>query len=180
MYHVEIRQFPHNACRFNLTDAELVAVVVPWVREQAVDFGERKWSPHTARLTILQGEALTMEQLKMGRGWRAAERTSEDVTERLLASAREAEQTARAASAAAAASAGGATSGPTGQPGGEGGSNVLSDPLALGVQIASLLGPEPTRLLEAWRATSAADTGGLAPSETLALAERALAPRESE
>ncbi len=55
MYHVELRQFPHNMCRFNLTDAELRAIVEPWAREQVVDFGERKWSPQTATLTILEG-----------------------------------------------------------------------------------------------------------------------------
>jgi hypothetical protein len=171
MYHVEIRQFPHNACRLNLTDAELVAVVIPWVREQAVDFGERKWSPHTARLTILEGEAVAHDKMTMGRGWRIAQRNSEDVTERLLASAREAEGAAVAArtSGAAAASAG------AGGVGGGGGSQALSDPLAVGVQIAALLGPDPARLLEAWRAAAAASPD-LAPSEALAAAERALDP----
>ena len=166
MYHVEIRQFPHNACRLNLTDAELVAVVVPWVREQAVDFGERRWSPHTARLTILEGDVVASDKLTMGRGWRTAERQSEDVTERLLASAREAERAADASGAAAGAQALAAD-------GGGGGSESLSDPLALGVQIAALLGPDPARLLEAWR-TAAACSTGLAPSESLAVAERAL------
>ncbi len=168
MYHVEIRQFPHNACRLNLTDAELVAVVIPWVREQAVDFGERKWSPHTARLTILEGEAVAHDKMTMGRGWRIAQRNSEDVTERLLASAREAED---AAVTARASGAGGASAGGDGGDG----SQVLSDPLAVGVQIAALLGPDPARLLEAWRAAAAASPD-LAPSEALAAAERALDP----
>jgi hypothetical protein len=48
-----------------------------------------------------------------------------------------------------------------------------ADPFALGVQMAALLGPDPMRLLDAWR-TAAAGTPGLAPSETLALAERAI------
>ena len=87
MYHIELRQFPHNTCRFNLTERELRAVLEPWVREKFVTLGERKWSPHQAKLTILEGPRLEVQQLSMGRGWRAAQRQSEDVTERLLAAA---------------------------------------------------------------------------------------------
>src|ERR1700679_411494 len=92
MYHVELRHSPHSAWRFNLSDQDLRAVVEPWIREQAVDFGERKWSPHLARLTILEGPKLEVQQISMGRGWRTAQRQSEDVTERVLAGAREALQ----------------------------------------------------------------------------------------
>ena len=152
MFHVEMRQFPHNFCSFNMGDDEVRAIVEPWIRDRPVEFGERRWSPLDARLTILEGSELTLQQLSMGRGWRAAQRTSEDVTERVLAAARQA-----AATAAAQAS---SVSG-------------VSDALAFGVQIASLLGSDPTRLLEAWRA-AAAESPGLAPSETLALAERNL------
>jgi hypothetical protein len=49
----------------------------------------------------------------------------------------------------------------------------LADPLALGVQLASLLGEDPAALLAAWREV-AARASGLAPSESLALAEREL------
>ncbi len=87
MYHLELRQFPHNTCRFNLTEQELRAVLEPWAREKFVEVGERKWSPHQAKLTILEGPRLDVAQLSMGRGWRAAQRQSEDVTERLLAAA---------------------------------------------------------------------------------------------
>jgi len=157
MYHIGLRQFPHNVCRFNLTDGELRTIVEPWAREQLVDFGERKWSPHQARLTILEGPEIPLEQLTMGRGWRAAQRQSEDVTERVLAAARAAGEAAAHASAQ-----GGSTvTGPT------------SDPLALGVQIAALLGSDPMALLDAWRA-AAASSPGLAPSESLALAEHAV------
>jgi hypothetical protein len=146
MYHVELHQFPHNMSRFNLTDGELDAIVQPWVREQVVDFGERKWSPHQARLTIVEGPRMPLEQLTMGRGWRAAQRQGEDVTERVVAGARE----ALAAAAPA-----------------------PPDPLALGVQLASLLGEDPGPLLAAWKQV-AARSSGLAPSESLALAERQL------
>jgi hypothetical protein len=166
MYHLELRQFPHNLCRFNLTDQELRAVVEPWAREQVVELGERKWSPHQARLTILEGPQLPIEQLSMGRGWRAAQRQSEDVTERVLAAADEAGE--GAGEGAARVSAQGASPG----------AGLLSDPLALGVpadlrSVASLLGPDPARLLDAWRA-AVVGSPGLAPSESLALAEQAL------
>ena len=193
VYHVEIRQFPHNAWRFNLTDVDLPPILFPWVREHAVDFGERKWSPHTASLTILDGPALAMEQLKMGRGWQAAQRASEDVTERLLewaketdakaAEARAAEERAAEAGADAEreAEASGSSLAGTGDgaPAAGASTAVLSDPLALGVQIAALLGPEPSRLLEAWR-SAAAGSPGLAPSEALAQAEGALGAQNAE
>jgi hypothetical protein len=49
----------------------------------------------------------------------------------------------------------------------------VNDSFALGMQMAALLGPDALALLDAWR-TAAAGSPGLAPSETLALAERAV------
>jgi hypothetical protein len=177
MYHVELHQFPHNMSRFNLTDVELDAIVQPWVHERVVDFGERKWSPHQARLTILEGPRMPLEQLTMGRGWRAAQRQGEDVTERVLAAARQV--------LVAAAAAGPSAGGPDGprtpsvqvpaadSPRQPARTPPPADPLAVGVQLASLLGEDPGRLLAAWQAV-AARSSGLAPSESLALAERQL------
>ena len=88
MYHVELRQFPHNLCRFNLSEHELRAIAERWAREQWVALGDRKWDPHQARLTILEGPEIGPEQLTMGRGWRAAQRSGSDVTGRVLADAR--------------------------------------------------------------------------------------------
>jgi hypothetical protein len=164
MYHLELRHFPHSAWRFNLSEQELGAIVQPWVREQAVDVGERKWSPHLAKLTILEGPELDVAQLSMGRGWRSAQRHSEDVTERVLDAAKEALKVDPSAAPAAPA-------GPAGSAASTAGA-ALSDPVALGVQLAALLGPDPIGLLEAWRGV-AARAPGLAPSESLALAERA-------
>ncbi len=168
MYHVELHQFPQNMCRFNLTGAELQAIVDPWVREQQVDFGERRWSPHKARLTILEGPQMPLDQLTMGRGWRAARRQGEDVTEAVLAAAREALAAAAQAPVPAAAALAPGPVAPTQAPGQ---APPLSDPLALGVQLASLLGEDPGRLLSAWKEV-AARSSGLSPSESLALAER--------
>jgi hypothetical protein len=88
VFHLELRQFPHNACAFNLTDAELSQIVEPWSRDEWIELGERKWSPHQARLTVLEGPHLPVEDLAMGRGWRNAQHQSADVTERVVARAR--------------------------------------------------------------------------------------------
>jgi len=156
VYHLELRQFPHNACRFNLTEQELRPIVEPWVRERFVELEGRKWSPQQARLTILEGPRLGAEQLTMGRGWRAAQRASEDVTERILAAA----STAMDA----------ATRAPSGS---SGGSAPGVDQLAVGVQLASLLGDDPSRLLSAWQEAATASPE-LSPSQSLASAEQAL------
>jgi hypothetical protein len=181
MYHLEMRQFPHNFSRFNLTDADLRPIVEPWVREKVVVVGERKWSPHQARLTILEGPELSLQELTMGRGWRTALREGEDVTERVLGAATQAAERAvaqaaeRASSQAAerAAARAAETASSVGAARPAGAAAPLGDPLGVGVQIASLLGADPTRLLEAWRA-AAASSPGLTPSEALALAEHTL------
>jgi hypothetical protein len=159
MFHVELRQFPHNVNRFNVGDAELRAIVEPWVREQWIELGERKWNPHEARMTILEGPELAVQQISLGRGWPTAQRQGQDVTERVLAAARQGLQP-RAGP--------GSGGGPSAAPG------DVGDPLAMGVQLAALLGPDPSRLLEAWRSV-AAGAPQLSPSEALAAAERALA-----
>jgi hypothetical protein len=158
MFHVELRQFPHNACAFNLSEAELFATLaVPWAREQWVQLGERKWSPHQARLTVLEGPHLPVQELAMGRGWRNAQHRSEDVTERVLARARASRQAAPGASAAAPAI---APAGPS----------AAGSPDA---ELQSLLGDDPDALLQAWR-LAARRRPELSPSESLALAEHAL------
>jgi hypothetical protein len=153
VYHVELRQFPHNMCRFNLSERELLDTVVEgWAQEKWIEFGERKWNPHEARLTVLEGPHLEVEELAMGRGWRNAQRKSEDVTERMLERAR----ARRDAQVVAAEEAGVAV--------------VVGD--ADG-QLLALLGGDPGALLASWRLT-AARRPELAPSEALALAEATL------
>jgi hypothetical protein len=170
VYHVELRQFPHNMCRFNLTDGELRAIVEPWALERVVDFGERKWNSQMARITILEGPQMPLEQLTMGRGWRAAQRQGEDVTERVLAATREA-LAAAPPSLQVPAQSGAPAQGGADTPGASVQAGALADPLALGVQLASLLGEDPAGLLAAWKEV-AGRSSGLSPSESLALAER--------
>jgi hypothetical protein len=146
VYHLELRQFPHNLCRFNLTEEELRAVAEPWSREQVVELGDRKWSPHQAKLRILEGPSIPIEQLSMGRGWRAAQRESEDVTERVLAAGRQ-------------------------QAPGPGAAPERAAPAS--PELMSLLGDEPARLLALWQ-LAVENSPGRPPSESLARAEEAL------
>lgn len=89
MYHVELRQFPHNFCRFNLTEQELRETILePWVQGRWVELGERKWSPQQADLKVLEAPRMPVDQLSMGRGWRSVERNGQEVTETMLASVR--------------------------------------------------------------------------------------------
>jgi hypothetical protein len=88
VFHVELRQFPHQARAFNLTREELDARVLgPWLSAGGVDLDDRRWTSDRARLTIYDGPALSADQLGMGRGWGNVTREGEDVTERLLAEA---------------------------------------------------------------------------------------------
>ena len=188
MYHIELRQFPHSAWRFNLTEAELRAIAEPWSREQVVEVGERRWSSEKAKLTILDGPHLDVSQLSMGRGWTAAQHDGQDVTDRVLALARQAGERARSAEpppgqASAEAS---PHAGPAAGLSGAGlarsaapATGSLGDPIALGVQLAALLGADAIALLDAWRA-AAARSPELTPSESLALAEHSLRSGASE
>jgi hypothetical protein len=89
VFHVEVRKFPHVARSFNLSEAELNAkILVPWSDGQLVLLGEQKWEPASAKLTIVEGPELRVDELGMGRGWPNALQRGQDVTERLLAAAK--------------------------------------------------------------------------------------------
>ena len=162
MFHLEMRQFPHTAWSFNLTEEEISAILLPWTLERVVDLGERKWSPHKATLTIIEGPKLELQQLSMGRGWRNAEREGANVTERVLAEVRRAARVTKSGESIGASAAS------------DGASRDGS--LAAATQIEAVLGSDPLALLEAWRAAAAA-SGDLRPSETLAIAEDVVARR---
>lgn len=176
MYHLELRQFPNVAWRFNLGEGELAALLAPWVRGEIVEMGERKWNPATATATVLEGPRLASHQLSMGRGWRNAERAGEDVTARVLDQLATTRPAPAAPAPAAHVPAPAAGEHAPGGPVPAAAAGAL-DPLALGAQIATLLGTEPIALLEAWRQAAAASPA-LKPSDSLAVAERELARRQ--
>jgi hypothetical protein len=86
VFHVELRQFPHQARAFNLSREELNArILAPWAAGESVSLDDRRWSPERAKLSIYEGPAIEADQLGLGRGWANVTRSGEEVTERLLA-----------------------------------------------------------------------------------------------
>jgi hypothetical protein len=157
MFHIELRQFPHNMCHFNMTERELMDTIVDgWAREQWIEMGERKWNPHQSKLIVIEGPEIPVQQLSMGRGWPRAQRDGEDVTERMIAKAKQAIAAESAPPAGANAQIAG----------------IAPDGVAL-EQLQTLLGDDPAALLQAWRLASERRRE-LTPSEALALAEQTL------
>jgi hypothetical protein len=196
MYHLELRKFPHVVCRFNQSEAQLRALVVPWTRQEWIEEGERKWNVNEATLTILEGPKLSMPDLAMGKGWRNAQKRSEDVTERVLGAVRrgagqEQKQDGGALPGAGIVAGAGDGTGvedgartapapvaPTGDPRRQGRArdlDLLVD--SLGLDLLSLLDDEPVAPSRVWAmAQERLGDGGEAVSaaEALALAERAV------
>jgi hypothetical protein len=172
MFHIELRQFPHNTCRFNLTERELrTAIVDPWVRGEWVEIGERKWNPQAARLRVLEGPELAVSRLAMGRGWRNAERTSQDVTTALLAAVGQALAAAAPALGGEVGSAVRAVSGTGVTDAGAHDLRLLSD--SLGLALLSQLAHEAWSLADVWRLARERNPE-LALSECLAIAAGAI------
>ena len=182
-YHLELRKFPKTLTRFNQSGQQIGSIVLPWIQERIIDIDGEKWAPYESTITIIEGPEIPLDRLSMGRGWRTAQREGTDVTDRILAEARQALADGSAASseAPAAPTSFSQETGPKDYPSaspaaanpGEG------DQLALGVQLGGLLGGDPVELLAAWREVVGRATG-LAPSESLALAERELARRQGD
>lgn len=85
VFHVELRQFPHQARAFNLTREELDArIVVPWLAGTPIQLQDRRWTSEKAKLTILEGPELRPDEIGLGRGWNNAIRSGTDVTDELL------------------------------------------------------------------------------------------------
>ena len=173
MYHLELRKFPHTVCRFNQSEQQLRALVVPWVGEQWIEEGERKWNSNEATLTVLEGPKLSMPELAMGRGWRNAQRRSEDVTERVLDAVKRAG--APAAGGRSAATAGGEGGPPEGAApvaqDATAGSRLLAD--SLGLELLAQLDAGPVALSRAW-SLAAERLADASASQSLALAELAV------
>jgi hypothetical protein len=153
MYHIELRQFPHNFCHFNLSEQQLRQIVEPWTAGETVELGERKWDPRRAKLTVLEGPQIANNQLTMGRGWSVAQRESEDVTRRVLVEVTERGQPTELT----------ATDSPD--------VGNLADSLAL--EVLASLSDSPATLSDAWRRAAARSPRSSA-RESLALAEQAI------
>jgi hypothetical protein len=84
-FHVEIANGLNHARVFNLSLEELRRTVLePWLTGRVVGLGEREWDPRESSLRILEGPHLGNPDLSFGQGWSNAERSSEDVTRRVL------------------------------------------------------------------------------------------------
>ena len=163
MYHLELRQFPHVARRFNQSEQQVRALAKSWVGEEWVEEAERKWNMNEATLTILDGPKLSMADLAMGRGWRNAQRRSEDVTERVLGELRGGGGGRAASSAASQAPDSDAEAAPD--------SALLAD--SLGLELLALLDDGPVAPVRVWQlAHDRLDAQPL--GETLALADAAV------
>jgi len=180
VYHLELRQFPHNLCRFNLQEGELRELAALWVREPYVEIERQKWLPHQAKLVILEGPEIPVTQLSMGRGWPTALRQGTDVTDRVLAAAREGAAAPAPGAAAHGAAAHGAAPGhppaapqpappPAAAPPE---ATLLAD--SLGLELMGLLGASPAPLSAAWR-LAARRHPERSPGQCLELAEAAVA-----
>ena len=102
MYHVELREFPHNTHAYNLDAARLRATILErFVRDEVFQLGGREWIPARTSLTILEGEQLPLHMLSMGRGWNNARRKAKDVTVEVLAAAKATSAPERAAAVGA-------------------------------------------------------------------------------
>ena len=86
MFHVELRQFPHVARAFNLTEEELdERILRPWASGAAIELQERRWVPRRAKLSIYEGPRLEVADMGIGRGWANVTRTGTEVTAARLA-----------------------------------------------------------------------------------------------
>jgi hypothetical protein len=192
VYHVELRQFPHNFCRFNLTERELHETILDgWARGEWIEFGERKWNSHQASLTVLHGPRLPVDQLSIGRGWRNAKRQGQDVTEQLLAEVRASAGVSAGTHAGAVVATGPASvaeqrssSGRETVPdtGAGSGPDIRLAADSLGLEVLAKLGDEPVPVATAWWLArdryperSASDCLELAELAVRSLAEAGLA-----
>jgi hypothetical protein len=91
VFHIELRQFPHVARAFNLSEEEVERRFLgPFARDQMIELDDRRWAPERVKLTIYEGPELRSDEIGLGRGWANATKSGEDVTARVVALARQA------------------------------------------------------------------------------------------
>jgi hypothetical protein len=90
MFHVEMRMGTQVVREFNLSEERLwVVFLAPLMDDRPFVVEDHEYIPHETRLKVFEGDELRLDQLGMGRGWQNVERAYTDVTERVLARARE-------------------------------------------------------------------------------------------
>lgn len=97
-FHIEVHAGRRHARSFNLTEEELGRTVLdPWLSDRPILLGDRKWkrSDEDARLRILEGPELSIQDLAFSQGWANAERSADDVTVTVLEAATEGRRTQR-------------------------------------------------------------------------------------
>jgi hypothetical protein len=89
VFHIELRQFPHVARTFNLSREELDArILAPWAAGRAIELQGHEYTPGKAKLTIYEAAELAPGEMGLGRSWPNVTRRGEDVTAKVLKSAR--------------------------------------------------------------------------------------------
>ncbi|HEX3615027.1 MAG TPA: hypothetical protein VHU61_00700 [Solirubrobacteraceae bacterium] len=90
MFHVEMRMGMQVVREFNLSEQRLwLEFLAPLMAGNDFTVEGHDFIPRQTRLNVYEGPELRTDQLGMGRGWQNVERTATDVTERVLARARE-------------------------------------------------------------------------------------------
>jgi hypothetical protein len=90
VFHVELRQFPHQTRAFNLTREELEdRILRPWLAGKPIELNDYRWLPDRATLTVYEGPVLGVADMGLGRGWQNVTRTGRDVTQEVLIEARD-------------------------------------------------------------------------------------------
>jgi hypothetical protein len=85
-FHVEISSgFRQRARAFNLDEQALRETIIePWLGDRIIELGDKRWQPRDCKLMVLEGPELADTDLSMGRGWSNAERSSTNVTRKLV------------------------------------------------------------------------------------------------
>jgi hypothetical protein len=98
MFHVEMRMGTDVVRQFNLNEQGLwTRFLAPLMADRPFTLEGHEFIPRTTRINIFEGPQLRPDQLALGRGWQNAERSGNDVTEAVLARAREHVSAAQAA-----------------------------------------------------------------------------------
>jgi len=137
MFHVEMRSGMQVVREFNLDDRRLwLEFLAPLMADHDFMLEGHEFIPRQTRLKVYEGPELRPDQLGMGRGWQNVERSAQDVTERVLARARE------HIAAGGATTAGAATATGAGASGGSPAADLLRERLIGRISAGPIAAPE--------------------------------------